>query len=66
MSATNIVKERPAEVATPPAMAVAFLICKLIGVDDVDTIGYVAILVAFVPAAVTWAVTTWGGSRDKR
>jgi hypothetical protein len=37
-------------------MAAAFLICKLLGVDDVDTIGYVAILVAFVPAAVTYLV----------
>jgi hypothetical protein len=52
----DIAKARPAETAAPPAMAIAVLICKAIGVDDVDTIGWVAILVAFVPTVVTFLV----------
>lgn len=52
----RIIKERPAETATPPAMVVAILICKALGVEDVDTLGYVALGVAFVPAGVTWLV----------
>lgn len=53
----NVVKERPAETAAPVAMAVSMLIAKLLDVEDVDTIAYIAIVVAFVPAAVTWLVT---------
>jgi hypothetical protein len=37
-------------------MAIALLVCKLVGVDDAYTVGYVAIVVSFVPAAVTWTV----------
>ena len=50
------VQRRPAETATPIAMAVAMLLGRALGVDDPDVIGYIAIVVAFVPAAVTWLV----------
>jgi MFS family permease len=40
----------------PVAMAVALLIAKAVGVDDAYTVGYIALVVAFLPAAVTWAV----------
>lgn len=53
---TNLPRRRPAETATPVVMALAFLIAKLFGVEDVDTVGYIAIAVSFVPAAVTWCV----------
>lgn len=59
----NVVQRNPAEVATPVAMAAAVLICKAAGVEDVDTIGYVAILVAFVPTAIKFLV---GLERPKR
>jgi len=52
----NFLQRNPAEVATPPAMAAAVLICKMAGVTDIDTIGYVAILVAFTPTAVKFLV----------
>ena len=52
----NIVRRRPAETATPVAMALAVLIARIFGVDDADTVGYIAIVVGFVPAAVTWGV----------
>jgi ABC-type nitrate/sulfonate/bicarbonate transport system permease component len=52
----NILQRHPAEASTPPAMAVAGLLCKALGVEDVDTIIYVAVLVAFVPTAVTFLV----------
>jgi hypothetical protein len=46
---------RPAETATPIVMAVALLIGKALDADA-ETVGYIAIVVAFVPAAVTWIV----------
>lgn len=62
----NLVQQNPAEVATPVAMAAAVLICKLVGVDDVDTIGYVAILVAFVPTAIKFLVSLKPPPRRRR
>ena len=52
----QLVQDRPAETATPVATAAALLICKALGVDDAYTVGYVALLVSFTPAAVTWLV----------
>lgn len=57
----NIIQRRPAEIAGGVAMAIAGLICKVIGVDDPDTIIYVAVVVAWVPAAVTWGVNLYRG-----
>ena len=54
----EIVKNRPAETATPIATAIAALVAKLLGVDDADTIIYLALVLSFVPAAVTWLVVT--------
>lgn len=53
---TAILRSRPAETATPVAMAIALLIARAVGVDDAFTVGYIAIIVSFVPAAVTWIV----------
>lgn len=61
MSAIDTAKSRPAETATPVAMVIALLICKALGVTDAYTVGYVAIIVAFVPTAVTWTVHTIRG-----
>lgn len=52
----NLVKTRPAETAMPIATVLAALIAKLIGVEDTDTIFYLALALSFVPAAVTWLV----------
>jgi hypothetical protein len=52
----NIVKQRPAETAMPVVTAVALLIGKAIGVEDTDTIAYIAIVLSFIPAVVTWIV----------
>lgn len=49
------IKEHPAETAGPLAMAIAFLIGQLAGADAVTT-GYIAIILSFVPAIVTWIV----------
>ena len=54
----SVVQKRPAETATPIAMAVSLLIAKAVGVDDAYTVGYIAIVVSFVPTAVTWLVVT--------
>ena len=50
------VKERPAETAAPIAMILAALIAKFAGVEDEDTIIYMAVALSFVPAGVTWVV----------
>jgi hypothetical protein len=52
----EIAKNRPAETAMPIATVLAALIAKLLGVEDTDTILYIALVVSFVPAAVTWMV----------
>ncbi|HEY1249153.1 MAG TPA: hypothetical protein VGE97_09210 [Nitrososphaera sp.] len=52
----ELAKSRPAETAMPIATVIAALISKLVGVEDTDTIFYIALLVSFVPAAVTWTV----------
>lgn len=52
----ELVKSRPAETAMPIATVLAALIAKLVGVEDTDTILYLALALSFVPAAVTWTV----------
>jgi hypothetical protein len=56
VKADDLARAHPAETAAPPAMAVAFLLCKALGVEDVDTIGWIAVLVAFVPTAITFVI----------
>lgn len=52
----NVAKNRPAETAMPIATVLAALIAKFSGVEDTDTIFYMAIVLSFVPAGVTWLV----------
>lgn len=52
----EIVKERPAESAMPIATVLAALLARILGVEDTDTILYMALALSFVPAAVTWVV----------
>ncbi len=52
----EIAKSRPAETAMPIATVLAALIAKLAGVEDTDTILYIALALSFIPAAVTWIV----------
>ena len=52
----DLVKTRPAETAMPIATVIAALIAKLAGVEDTDTILYIALALSFIPAAVTWIV----------
>ena len=52
----DLVKNRPAETAMPIATVLAALIAKLAGVEDTDTILYLALALSFIPAAVTWVV----------
>lgn len=46
---------RPAEVGGI-AGAVALLIAKLLGVDDVGTVTAIGIVIGFIPAAITFVV----------
>jgi hypothetical protein len=55
-SPVDVIKSRPAETAMPLATVLAALIAKLVGVEDTDTILYIALALSFVPAAVTWVV----------
>lgn len=52
----ELVKSRPAETAMPIATVLAALIAKALGVEDTDTILYIALALSFVPAVVTWIV----------
>ena len=56
MNPVSLAKQHPAETAMPLATALAALICSLLGVEDTDTILYLAIVLSFVPAVVTWIV----------
>jgi predicted PurR-regulated permease PerM len=49
-------KDRPAETAAPIATVLAVLLARIIGVEDADLVGYIAIALSFVPAGVTWMV----------
>lgn len=49
-------KSRPAETGAV-ASALALLIARIAGVNDVDTVTAIAIVIGFIPAAVTWIVT---------
>ena len=50
----ELFKQRPAESAMPLATVGAILIGRAIGIEDTDTIAYIAIVLSFVPAVVTW------------
>ena len=44
MNPVSLAKQHPAEAAMPLATALAALICSLLGVEDTDTILYLAIV----------------------
>ena len=52
----NLVREHPAETAMPIATVLAALLARALGVEDTDTILYLALALSFVPAGVTWTV----------
>lgn len=52
----ELIRHRPAETAMPIATVLAGLIAKIVGVEDTDTIFYIALALSFIPAAVTWIV----------
>lgn len=62
---TTTVKNHPAETAMPLATAAAALICRLAGVEDTDTILYLALVLSFTPAVVTWLVNLSRGYEKK-
>jgi putative effector of murein hydrolase LrgA (UPF0299 family) len=64
MQPTDIVKNHPAETAGPLAMALAALIASLADITDTNTILYLALVLSFVPAVVTWIVDLKRGSKD--
>jgi hypothetical protein len=51
----NIVQRRPAETSSPVAMALAMLLASWLGADE-TVIVPLAIVIAFLPAAVTFVV----------
>ena len=46
---------RPAETGGVAA-AVALLVSRVLGVDDVDTLTALAVVIGFIPSAITWVV----------
>lgn len=61
MTARRVVTQRPAEVGAPVALVVARLVSHVLGVEDAETVWDIAIVLAFVPAAITWLVSTVRG-----
>jgi hypothetical protein len=51
-----VVSNRPAETGAVAA-ALALLLARILGVDDVDTVTALAIVIGFLPAGITWLVT---------
>ena len=59
----NIVQRRPTEIIGGAAQALAFLIVYFLGIEDPGVYFALGIVLAFVPAAITWVVTlVRGGS----
>jgi hypothetical protein len=54
---TNLPQKRPAELGGA-AGSVAILVAWALGVDDAGIIAAIGVVVGFVPAAITWTVTT--------
>jgi hypothetical protein len=54
---TSLPKKRPAELGGA-AGSVAILVAWALGVDDAGIIAAIGVVVGFVPAAITWTVTT--------
>jgi uncharacterized protein YacL len=51
-------KSRPAETGAAVAAAVSVLIAWLAHIKDATVIAAMAVVIGFVPAAITWLVTT--------
>jgi len=49
-------QRRPAETSAAAA-AIALLIASVVGLDDPATLTALAIVIGFIPTAVTWIVT---------
>ena len=60
---TNLPKKHPAETAGPLALALAYLLGQLFGWSD-ETILYLAIVLSFLPAVVTWIVNLVRDQKD--
>jgi hypothetical protein len=52
----SLPERRPAETGGVAA-AVTLLIVRLLGLEDVDTVVALGVVVGFVPAAITWLAT---------
>ena len=55
--------ERPAEFGGV-AGALALLIARALGVDDVTTVTAIAIVIGFLPALITWIVVLVNAQRN--
>lgn len=62
MAAPDLIRCRPAE-TTGAAGAVALLVAHAVGVSDPDTIVALGVVIALLPAGVTWLVNVWRSGR---
>jgi hypothetical protein len=60
----NLPQQRPAETSAI-AGAVALLLARIAGVDDPSTITAIAVVIGFIPAAVT-SIVVWNSKRAKK
>jgi hypothetical protein len=59
-SKDNLFRSRPAETGGVTA-ALALIVARVAGVDDVGVITALAVVIGFIPAAITWLVVTIRG-----
>lgn len=59
MAADSVVRRRPAE-SLAIASAFALLLGRALGIDDADTITAIAVVIGFIPSAVSWVVDRFG------
>lgn len=63
-----MIRNRPAE-SGAVASAAALLIGRALGIDDVDTVTAIAVVIGFVPFAITWGVSLFreppGASQER-
>jgi hypothetical protein len=64
--AGNVATRRPAETATGVAGAIAALIIAIFGISDPAIIAPLAVIIGFIPTAITWIVDLVVKTRQAR
>ena len=64
--AGNVATRRPAETTTGVAGAIAALVIAIFDISDPAIIAPLAVIIGFIPTAITWFVDLYTKSRQAR